>query len=170
MKDDAHIGGSITEVGGITVTFDSSVKDWQSKGKGDDATTTDGVDFTGYCAQSEAENGAPINIQTTQAGTLTIFFGRSITKAVSMKEGENGMTGTVLSTGAEVADNIAPNPAIDAWDGIVYELEANNISSRLQALSGALLVSAIFQKPPVFRKLWVKSRLIIPSTTCRDAR
>ena len=125
VKDDAHIGGSITEVGGITVTFDSSVKDWQSKGKGDDATTTDGVDFTGYCAQSEAANGAPINIQTTQAGTLTIFFGRSITKAVSMKEGENGMTGTVLSTGAEVADDIAPNPAIDAWDGIVYELEAN---------------------------------------------
>lgn len=127
--DDGHVaaGGVINEVGGITLTFSPDIKDWSVVGKGEDAQTVDGVELTGKCAQSSATNGAPIILTTTKAGTLTIFFGSSIAnnKAINMKEGENGLTGKVLSTGAEVADDTAPNPAIDAWDGIVYELEAN---------------------------------------------
>ena len=127
VKDDAHIGGSITEVGGITVTFDPSVTDWRSGGSGNDAQEVDGVDLSGYYTQSNATNGAPINIETTQAGTLTIFFGGGVAtnKSVNMTEGENGLTGKVLSTGAEIASGSKPDTAIDAWDGMVYTLEAN---------------------------------------------
>ncbi len=127
VKEDAHIGGSITEVGGITVTFDPSVTDWRSGGSGNDAKTVDGVDLSGYYTQSNDTNGAPINFETTQAGTLTIFFGGGVAtnKSVNMTEGENGLTGKVLSTGAEIASGSKPAAAIDAWDGMVYTLEAN---------------------------------------------
>ena len=127
VKDDAHIGGSITEVSGITVTFDPSVTDWRSGGSGNDAKTVDGVDLSGYYTQSNDTNGAPINFETTQAGTLTIFFGGGVatSKSVNMTEGENGLTGKVLSTGAEIASGSKPAAAIDAWDGMVYTLEAN---------------------------------------------
>ena len=127
VKEDAHIGGSITEIGGITVTFDPSVTDWRSGGTGGDATNTDGVDLSGYYTQSNDTNGAPINIQTTQAGTLTIFLGGGVAtnKSVNMTEGENGLTGMVLSTGAEIASGSKPAAAIAAWDGMVYTLEAN---------------------------------------------
>jgi len=128
-SDDGHVssGGVINEVGGITLTFDPAITDWSVQGKGADAQTVEDVELTGKCAQSSATNGASIILTTTKAGTLTIFFGSGVgtEKAINMKEGENGLTGKVLSTGAEVADNTAPNPAIEAWDGIVYELEAN---------------------------------------------
>jgi pectate lyase len=127
VKEDAHIGGSITEVGGITVTFDPSVTDWRSGGTGSDARTVDDVDLTGYYTQSDKTNAAPINIQTTQAGTLTIFLGGGVAtnKSVNMTEGENGLTGKVLSTGVEIASGSKPATAIEAWDGMVYTLEAN---------------------------------------------
>ena len=127
VKNDAHIGGSITEVSGITVTFDPSVTDWKSGGSGSGATTTDGVDLSGYYTYSENNNGAPINIQTTQAGTLTIFLGGDInnTKTVYMTEGENGLTGKVLTTNAEIASGSKPATTIKVWDGLVYTLEAN---------------------------------------------
>jgi hypothetical protein len=127
VKDDAHIGGSITEVSGITVTFDPSVTDWRSGGSGNDAKTVDGVDLSGYYTQSNSTNGAPINIETTQAGTLTIFLGGGVAtnKSVNMAEGENGLTGKVLSTGAEIASGSKPATEIAAWDGMVYTLEAN---------------------------------------------
>jgi pectate lyase len=127
VKEDAHIGGSINERGGITVTFDPSVTDWRSGGSGNDAQEVDGVELTGYYTQSNDTNGAPINIETTQAGTLTIFFGGGVAtnKSVNMTEGENGLTGKVLSTGAEIASGSKPDTAIDAWDGMVYTLEAN---------------------------------------------
>lgn len=127
VKDDAHIGGSITEVSGITVTFDPSVTDWRSGGSGNDAKTVDGVDLSGYYTQSNSTNGAPINIETTQAGTLTIFLGGGVAtnKSVNMTEGENGLTGKVLSTGAEIASGSKPATEIAAWDGMVYTLEAN---------------------------------------------
>ena len=127
VKEDAHIGGSITEVGGITVTFDPSVTDWRSGGTGSDARTVDDVDLTGYYTQSDKTNAAPINIQTTQPGTLTIFLGGgvAINKSVNMTEGENGLTGKVLSTGVEIASGSKPATAIEAWDGMVYTLEAN---------------------------------------------
>ena len=42
-----------------------------------------------------------------------------------MTEGENGLTGKVLSTGVEIASGSKPATAIEAWDGMVYTLEAN---------------------------------------------
>ena len=127
VKEDAHIGGSITEVGGITVTFDPSVDDWRSGGSGKDAQEVDGVDLSGFYTQSDAQNGAPIIIETTQAGTLTIFLGGGVAtnKSVNMTEGENGLTATVLSSGATIENGAKPATAIDAWDGLVYNLGAN---------------------------------------------
>ena len=124
-KDDSHIGGKITEVNGITVTFDPSVTDWKSGGSGSSAQEVDGVSLSGYYTQSNGTNNAPINITTTKAGTLTIFFGGNISKAIYMTEGENGLTGKVLSSGASVNSGEAPSATINAWDGIVYSLEAN---------------------------------------------
>ena len=124
-KGDAHIGKSITEISGITVTFDPSVTDWRSGGSSADAQTVDGVALSGYYTQSNSQNKAPINITTTMAGTLTIFFGGGISKAINMTEGANGLAGKVLSSGATVENGQAPAVAISAWDGIVYELEAN---------------------------------------------
>ena len=126
-KEDAHIGKSITEISGITVTFDSSVTDWRSGGSGSDAKTVDGVELTGFYTQSDAINGAPINITTTQAGTLTIFLGGgvAVNKTVVMSEGGNYINGKLVSTGEEVVSNQNPAKAINAWDGIIYELEAN---------------------------------------------
>ena len=67
QKDDAHIGGSINEVTGITVTFDPSVTDWKIGGSGSNAQTVDGVKLSGYYAQSDATNGAPITLTTTRS-------------------------------------------------------------------------------------------------------
>jgi hypothetical protein len=127
VKEDAHIGNSITEIDGITVTFDPSVTDWKSGGSSSAAQTVDGVDLKGYYATSNATNNAPIIIQTTKAGTLTIFFGGAIgtSKTIYMQEGENGLTGKVLSTGAEVANASKPAAEIAQWDALVYTLEAN---------------------------------------------
>jgi pectate lyase len=124
--DDGHVsaGGVINEVGGITLTFSSNVE-WTVAGKGSDAQEVEGVALTGKCATT-ASNGNPVTFTTTKAGTLTIFFGTGIAtgKKVYMTEGENGLTGKVLSTNAEVENGTAPNPAIEAWDGLVYTLEA----------------------------------------------
>ena len=126
-KDDGHIGGSINEVAGITVTFDPSVADWRSGGSASDAQTVDGVELSGYYTQSNATNGAPIIIATTQAGTLTIFLGGGVAtnKSVNMQEGENGISAKVLSSGAIIESGAKPETAIDAWDGLVFSLEAN---------------------------------------------
>lgn len=127
QKDDAHIGGSISDVGGIKLTFDSSVTDWRSGGSGDDAQEVDGVALSGYYTQSDATNGAPIILETTKPGTLTIFLGGGVatTKSVNMTEGENGLTATVLSSGATIENGAKPTTAIDAWDGLIFSLEAN---------------------------------------------
>ena len=127
--DDGHVtsGGVINEVAGITLTFDPNITDWTISGKGSDAQTVDGVELTGKCAQSADTNGAPILLTTKKAGTLTIFFGSAIAtnKSVNMTEEDNGLTGSVLSTGATIANGKKPATEIAAWDGIVYELEAN---------------------------------------------
>ena len=124
--DDGHVsaGGVINEVDGITLTFSSDV-DWTIGGSGSNAQEVDGVALTGKYATT-ASNGNPVTFTTTKPGTLTIFFGGEITnsKKVYMTEGENGLTGKVLSTGAEVENGTAPNPTISAWDGLVYTLEA----------------------------------------------
>ncbi|MBR1879841.1 MAG: hypothetical protein IJ804_03705, partial [Prevotella sp.] len=127
VKEDPHIGEKITEVGGITVTFDPSVTDWRSGGSAKDAKNIDGVEITGFYTQSDATNGAPIIIETTQAGTLTIFLGGGVAtnKSVNMTEGENGLTATVLSSGATIENGAKPETAIEAWDALVYTLEAN---------------------------------------------
>lgn len=127
VKEDVHIGNKITEVGGITVTFDPSVTDWRSGGTSSQAQTVDGVDLTGFYTQSDATNGAPIIIETTIPGTLTIFLGGGVAtnKSVNMKEGENGLTATVLSSGAKIENGAKPEVAIDAWDALVYTLSAN---------------------------------------------
>ena len=126
--NDAHVtpGGVINEVAGITLTFDPNITDWSVQGQAANAQTVDGVDLTGKCASSSTD-GAPIILTTTKAGTLTIFLGSAIAtnKSVNMTEGENGLTGTVLSTGATIANGKKPATEVAAWDGIVYELEAN---------------------------------------------
>lgn len=127
VKEDPHIGEKITEVGGITVTFDPSVTDWRSGGTSSSAQEVDNVKLTGFYAQSNGQNGAPINIETTMAGTLSIFVGGDVAtnKSINMTEGENGLTGKVLSTGAEIASGAKPAETISAWDALVYTLEAN---------------------------------------------
>lgn len=127
VKEDAHIGNSITEIGGITVTFDPSVTDWRSGGSNNDAKEVDGVELSGYYTQSDQKNGAPIIIETTQAGTLTIFIGGSVatSKSVNMTEGGNGLAATVLSTGAVIESGAKPAAEVKAWDAFVYTLEAN---------------------------------------------
>ena len=122
---DGHVlaGGVINEVDGITMTF--SNVEWTIGGSGSNAQEVDGVSLTGKYATT-ASNGNPVTFTTTKAGTLTIFFGGGIAtnKKIYMTEGENGLRGKVLSTGAEVENGTAPNPAISEWDGLVYSLEA----------------------------------------------
>ena len=127
VKEDAHIGNSITEIDGLTVTFDPSVTDWRSGGSNNDAKEVDGVELSGYYTQSDQKNGAPIIIETTQAGTLTIFIGGSVAtnKSVNMTEGGNGLDATVLSTGAVIESGAKPAAEVKAWDAFVYTLEAN---------------------------------------------
>ena len=127
VKEDAHIGNSITEIDGLTVTFDPSVTDWRSGGSNNDAKEVDGVELSGYYTQSDQKNGAPIIIETTQAGTLTIFIGGSVatSKSVNMTEGGNGLAATVLSTGAVIESGAKPAAEVKAWDAFVYPLEAN---------------------------------------------
>ena len=127
VKEDAHIGNSITEIDGITVTFDPSVTDWRSGGSNNDAKEVDGVELSGYYTQSDQKNGAPIIIETTRAGTLTIFIGGPVatSKSVNMTEGGNGLAATVLSTGAVIESGAKPAAEVKAWDAFVYTLEAN---------------------------------------------
>lgn len=127
VKEDAHIGNSITEIDGITVTFDPSVTDWRSGGSNNDAKEVDGVELSGYYTQSDQKNGAPIIIETTQAGTLTIFIGGGVatSKSVNMTEGGNGLAATVLSTGVVIESGAKPAAEVKAWDAFVYTLEAN---------------------------------------------
>ena len=127
VKDDPHIGGSISEIGGLNVTFDPSITDWRSGGTGGDAQEVDGVELSGYYTQSNSNNGAPILFETAQAGTLTIFIGGGVStsKSVNMTEGENGLAATVLSTGAVIESGTKPAAEVKAWDAFVYTLEAN---------------------------------------------
>lgn len=127
VKEDAHIGNSITEIDGITVTFDPSITDWRSGGTGDDAREVDGVELSGYYTQSNSNNGAPILLETAEAGTLTIFIGGGVAtnKSVNMTEGGNGLAATVLSTGAVIESGAKPAAEVKAWDAFVYTLEAN---------------------------------------------
>ncbi|MBP5339440.1 MAG: pectate lyase [Prevotella sp.] len=127
---DEHVGAgkSITEVDGITATFSSEITDWKIGGSKSDAREVDGVPLSGKYAQSNATNGAPVIFTTTKAGTLTIFLGGdvAITKKVVMTDEEdNGLTGTILSDGRQIPSNTNPTTVISAWDGIVYQLEAN---------------------------------------------
>ena len=127
VKDDPHIGGSISEIGGLNVTFDPSITDWRSGGTGGDAQEVDGVELSGYYTQSNSNNGAPILLETAEAGTLTIFIGGGVStsKSVNMTEGENGLAATVLSTGAVIESGTKPAAEVKAWDAFVYTLEAN---------------------------------------------
>lgn len=129
QKDDGHIsvGGTITEVGGITATFDASVTDWKSGGTSSSAMTVDGVDLTGFYASSNSTNGAPVIFATTKPGTLSIFLGGAVTtnRSVNMTDGENGLTATVLSTGVKIENGAKPTNEISAFDALVYTLEAN---------------------------------------------
>ena len=127
VKDDPHIGGSISEIGGLNVTFDPSITDWRSGGTGGDAQEVDGVELSGYYTQSNSNNGAPLLLETAEAGTLTIFIGGGVStsKSVNMTEGENGLAATVLSTGAVIESGSKPAAEVKAWDAFVYTLEAN---------------------------------------------
>ena len=123
-KGDMHIEtGSITEVDGITLTLGEGT--WTSGGKGENATTTDGVDLKGYYT-SASTDGTPIILATTKAGALTIFFGGGIatSKSINMADSNgNGLTGTILGSGEEIADGGKPTAEIAAFNGISYNLE-----------------------------------------------
>lgn len=116
---------SITSVPGITATFDEGA--WEVGGSQSSARTVDGVNLTGKYATNGTTNGLYVIFTTTQAGTLSIFLGGAVatTKKVEMTEGENGLTGTILSTGVQIESGTAPTADIAQWDAIVYTLEAN---------------------------------------------
>ena len=125
QNEDSNVGPgmSITSVNGITLTFDNA--DWTIGGSKSAATTVDGVNFTGKYATTTS-TGNFVSFATTASGELTIFLGGGIAtnKTVEMVEGETGLTGYVLSTGAEIASGTNPAVAIDAYDGIKYNLES----------------------------------------------
>lgn len=125
QNEDSNVGPgmSITSVNGITLTFDNA--DWTIGGSKSAATTVDGVDLTGKYATTTS-TGNFVSFATTASGELTIFLGGGIAtnKTVEMVEGETGLTGYVLSTGAEIASGTNPAVAIDAYDGIKYNLES----------------------------------------------
>ena len=125
QNEDSNVGPgmSITSVNGITLTFDNA--DWTIGGSKSAATTVDGVNFTGKYATTTS-TGNFVSFATTASGELTIFLGGGIAtnKKVEMVEGETGLTGYVLSTGAEIASGTNPAVAIDAYDGIKYNLES----------------------------------------------
>lgn len=125
QNEDSNVGPgmSITSVNGITLTFDNA--DWTIGGSKSAATTVDGVDLTGKYATTTS-TGNFVSFTTTASGELTIFLGGGIAtnKKVEMVEGETGLTGYVLSTGAEIASGTNPAVAIDAYDGIKYNLES----------------------------------------------
>ena len=120
-------GKSIKNVKNLEVTVDANITDWKLGGSGNDETTVAGVDLSGKYITSAGTNGAPVIFKAQKAGKLTIFLGGAVatTKKVFMKEGDNKINGKVLSTGVEVL--CGKNPAIDirAWDGIVYDIEAD---------------------------------------------
>lgn len=120
-------GKSIKNVKNIEVTFDKSVTDWKLGGSGNDETTVAGVDLSGKYITSAGTNGAPVIFKAAKAGTLTIFMGGVVgtSKKVFMKEGDNKINGKVLSTGAEVECGQHPAADIRAWDGLVFEIEAD---------------------------------------------
>lgn len=129
VAGDTNVGSgkSITDVNGITLTFSNEITDWRTGGSGSDAREVDGVKLTGRYAQSDATNGAPIILAPTVDGTLTIFFGGGIAtnKSVNMSDNDgNGLTGTVLGSGEEIANGNKPSKDIPAWDAITYTLEA----------------------------------------------
>lgn len=125
QNEDSNVGPgmSITSVNGITLTFDNA--DWTIGGSKSAATTVDGVNLTGKYATTTS-TGNFVSFATTASGELTIFLGGGIAtnKTVEMVEGETGLTGYVLSTGAEIASGTNPAVAIDAYDGIKYNLES----------------------------------------------
>ncbi len=128
-KRDAYIKGgkSIKEVKNLEVTFDESISDWKLGGSQNDECTVAGVDLTGKYITSAGTNGAPVIFTAKKAGKLTIFLGGAVatTKKVFMKEGNNKINGTVLSTGAEVECGQHPSTDIKAWDALVYDIEAD---------------------------------------------
>ena len=125
QNEDSNVGPgmSITSVNGITLTFDNA--DWTIGGSKSAATTVDGVNLTGKYATTTS-TGNFVSFATTASGELTIFLGGGIAtnKKVEMVEGETGLTGYVLSTGAEIASGTSPAVTIDAYDGIKYNLES----------------------------------------------
>ena len=125
QNEDSNVGPgmSITSVNGITLTFDNA--DWTIGGSKSAATTVDGVNLTGKYATTTS-TGNFVSFTTTASGELTIFLGGGIAtnKKVEMVEGETGLTGYVLSTGAEIASGTNPAVTIDAYDGIKYNLES----------------------------------------------
>jgi hypothetical protein len=120
-------GQSINKVKNIEVTFDANITDWKLGGSKNDETTVAGVDLTGKYMTSAGTNGAPIQIKAKKAGKLTIFLGGAVatTKKVFMKEGDTKINGKVLSTGAEQECGKNPVADIKAWDGLVYDIEAD---------------------------------------------
>ena len=124
-NNDQHVGPgmSITSVPFITATFDNG--NWEVGGSLSAATTVGEVALTGKYATNSTDNGLIVTFTPTRSGQLTIFFGGAVAsnKALEMMEGENKLTGTVLSTGQQVESN-GPHDDIAAYDGVTYTLEA----------------------------------------------
>ena len=125
QNNDENVGAdqTISVVDGVTMKF--SNVEWTIGGSASAAQEVDGVQLTGKYATT-ASNGNPVYFTTTKPGKLTIFFGGGIapTKGIFMTDGENGLTGKVLSTGTEVPNGSNSHEDIAAWDGLVYTLEA----------------------------------------------
>lgn len=119
---------AIKDVKNIEILLDrNGANDWKLGGSGNDETTVADVDLSGKYLTSAGTNGAPILITTKKAGKLTIFLGGAVptTKKVFMKDGDTKIDGKVLSTGAEQLCGQHPAADIRAWDGLIYEVEAD---------------------------------------------
>ena len=102
---------AIKDVKNIEILLDrNGANDWKLGGSGNDETTVADVDLSGKYLTSAGTNGAPILITT---------------KKVFMKDGDTKIDGKVLSTGAEQLCGQHPAADIRAWDGLVYEVEAD---------------------------------------------
>lgn len=128
QKNDPNVGAnqSITDVDGITATFDSE-SSWKTGGGSSDGGTVDGIEFTKYATTDV--NGCAIAFATTKAGSLTIYFGGDVAtnKSINMSDGTNKLAGTTLVNKETIESGSKPQKVLAKWaDGITYTLSANN--------------------------------------------
>lgn len=116
QKGDAA-GGTVTAVDGLTIKFTTETTNPE--------TSCSWASDKAYATPTA--DGGIIEFITTKAGKLELTLGGDVntSKKLIMTDGENGLTATVSSTGAQIESNTNPAATIASGDGIIYTLEAN---------------------------------------------